>query len=271
MSSSHFKAFQKIEGDRKKGLLIIADHASAGLPGEYGSLGLDQKQLQRHIAYDIGVENVTRRLAEKLNLPAVLSTFSRLLIDPNRGADDPTLVMRISDGDMIPGNARIGAEEIERRRDSYYLPYHKAVADELIAIENEARIDAAAILSIHSFTPVWRGVPRPWEIAILWDCDPRFAKPLICSLEEDDALTVGDNEPYDGALLNDCMFQHGTSKGRAHALVELRQDLIDSDVGAEDWATRLSKAVEPLLDDQKLFQKEFFQSRAVAKAGGHHT
>ena len=262
---SAFSAYERIEGDRTKGLLIIADHARADLPSSYGTLGLGSDQLSRHIAYDIGVRSLTLKLAELLQVPAVLSTFSRLLIDPNRGSDDPTLVMRISDGALIPGNARIADNEIEARKRSFYLPYHQAVADELTAIEDVIDGEAAVILSIHSFTPVWRGEKRLWEVAILWDSDPRFAVPLIDGLKSDKSLTVGDNEPYDGALLNDCMYQHGTSKGRAHALVEMRQDLIGDDAGATLWANKLSDAVRPLLSNKSLYEETYYPSRALEK------
>ena len=119
----------------------------------------------------------TRRLAARLGAPALLSTFSRLLIDPNRGADDPTLVMRYSDGAIVPGNARVDADEIERRRRLYWAPYRDAIHAEIEAML--ATGHPPAIVSIHSFTPFWRGVPRPWKVGVLWDADPRLAEPLI--------------------------------------------------------------------------------------------
>ncbi|MGH7751159.1 MAG: N-formylglutamate amidohydrolase, partial [Candidatus Dormibacteria bacterium] len=106
---------ERIEGSLEAGVLFLCDHAANALPKAYGTLGLAREQLDRHIAYDIGAAWITRRLARSFGAPAILSRFSRLLIDPNRGVDDPTLVMRLSDGDIIPGNAIIGAEEIEYR------------------------------------------------------------------------------------------------------------------------------------------------------------
>src|SRR5258707_10913007 len=160
MAQAAYPAFEVIPGALDSGALIICDHASSAIPQGYCTLGLPREALERHIAYDIGAADVTRALAGILGAPAVLSTYSRLVIDPNRGLDDPTLVMRYSDGAIVPGNARADAEEIERRRRLYWAPYRDAVHAEI-----EARLTAGqppAVVAIHSFTPVWRGVPRPW-------------------------------------------------------------------------------------------------------------
>ena len=122
-----FQPYEIIEGDYDKGMVLLADHAMNLLPQAYGNLGLPQAAFERHIAYDIGVEGLTRKLAASLGVPAVLGRFSRLLIDPNRGEDDPTLIMKISDGAVVPGNHPITDEEWERRLDSYHRPYHNAV------------------------------------------------------------------------------------------------------------------------------------------------
>ena len=173
----------------------------------------------------------SRVLAAELGAPALLANFSRLLIDSNRGPDDPTLVMRLSDGAIIPGNARVDAEEIARRKADWWEPYQAAIS---------ARIDAMiaggappALVSIHSFTPAWKGVPRPWQVGVLWDRDPRLARPLLDALAREGDLVVGDNEPYDGALAGDTMHRHGTRRGLAHALIEVRQDLIAGGGGAD--------------------------------------
>ncbi|TCT13298.1 putative N-formylglutamate amidohydrolase [Tepidamorphus gemmatus] len=237
-------AYETIPGDPATGWLLVCDHASNWIPERYAGLGLPPEELERHIAYDIGAEGVTRRLAARLGAPAVMSRFSRLLIDPNRGDDDPTLVMRLSDGAVVPGNARIDAVERNYRIRTFYDPYHRAVT---------AAIDAAlaaghppAIVSIHSFTPFWRGVRRPWEIGILWDEDPRLAVPMIELLRADRSLTVGDNEPYSGRLKGDTMYRHATLRGLAHALIEYRQDLIADAEGQAHWAARTAAVLERL-------------------------
>lgn len=236
---------EMIEGSPASGALILCDHASNAVPPDLGDLGLPSVEFQRHIAYDIGAAAVTRALARRLGAPAILTRFSRLVIDPNRGRDDPTLVMRLSDGAVVPGNARVGAAEIERRIARFYDPYDAAVA---AAIERAlAAGHPPAIVTVHSFTPIWRGCPRPWHVGILWDADERFARPLLEGLAAEEGLVVGDNEPYDGALAGDTVDRHATARGLANALIEIRQDLIASDDGAEDWADRFARLLAPLL------------------------
>lgn len=254
-----FAPFERIDGPASAGLLLICDHASNALPPGYGSLGLGAAAFQRHIAWDIGAAGVTRKLAARLGAPAVLSTFSRLLIDPNRGADDPTLVMRISDGAIIPGNARIDEAEIENRRARYWRPYRDAVAAEIEAMLASGIVPA--IVSLHSFTPVWKGVPRPWHVSLLWDVDQRLARPLIDALGAERDLVVGDNEPYDGALQGDTMYDLGTMRGLPHVLVEIRQDLIADEAGQTEWAARLAQELAPILAEPDLHRIEKHATR----------
>lgn len=255
-----FEPVEHIEGPADAGLLLVCDHASNALPPEYGSLGLGAEAFERHIAYDIGAAGVTRRLAKLLDAPAVLSRFSRLLIDPNRGADDPTLVMRISDGALIPGNARIDAAEIAKRREKFWRPYRDAAIAEVERMTASGKIPS--VVSIHSFTPVWKGAPRPWHVALLWDCDPRLAKPLIAGLAGAGDLVVGDNEPYDGALNGDTMYELGTSRGLPHALFEIRQDLIADDKGQQAWAERIAQELRPVLADPSVHRVELHPTRS---------
>ncbi len=261
-----FSAVELVEGPRDAGLLFLCDHASAALPAEYGDLGLPATALQRHIAYDIGAADVTRALAAKFNAPAVLTGFSRLLIDPNRGADDPTLVMRLSDGAIVRGNAGVDAAEIARRIALYWQPYRdrvRALLDEMAAVG-----PVPAIVSIHSFTPVWKDHERPWQFAILWDKDPRLAVPLIGGLRAQGHV-VGDNEPYDGALLGDTLHEHGTSRGLAHVLIELRQDLISTRAQAEYWAEALVGPLAASLSSPDVHQIKHYGSRADLRAHPH--
>jgi predicted N-formylglutamate amidohydrolase len=209
-----------------------------------GDLGLPESQFQRHIAYDIGAAAVTRSLAKRLDAPALLTRFSRLIIDPNRGRDDPTLVMRLSDGAVVPGNAKVDEAEVQRRIARFYDPYDAAISD---AIHKAmAAGHPPVIVTVHSYMPVWRGWPRPWHVGILWDADDRFAKPLLDGLMAEEGLVVGDNEPYDGALAGDTIDRHATIRGLANALIEIRQDLIASDEGAEEWAERFARLLKPL-------------------------
>lgn len=239
------ETFTTLPGRLDSGVLVLCDHASNALPKGYGTLGLPPQELERHIAYDIGAEGVARQLAAALGAPAVLTHYSRLLIDCNRGLDDPTLIMRLSDGAVVPGNSALDLEEREKRVRLYYEPYHTEI-DRLIGAALGAGI-APILLSIHSFTESWRGRQRPWHAAVLWDQDPRLARPLLDGLGAEPELVVGDNQPYSGRLEGDSMWRHGTLRGLAHAIVEVRQDLIRSEAGQREWAERLTGIMRSLL------------------------
>jgi len=245
-------SFEKVPGALDSGALIVCDHASNAIPPELGTLGLEREALDRHIAYDIGAAETARALAALMGAPALLSTFSRLIIDPNRGLDDPTLIMRYSDGAILPGNAYIDAAEIARRGASYWAPYRQEIAAAIDAMT--AAGEPPALISIHSFTPVWRGVLRPWKIGVLWDRDGRIAKPLIEALLAEPDLRegeVGDNEPYGGGLPGDTIDAIATSRGLANALIEIRQDLIAEGTDALAWAERIARLMAPILADRR--------------------
>lgn len=233
-------SYEIIPGRSDAGLILICDHAVNALPGAYGTLGLERRELERHIAYDIGALGVTKGIAQALGVPAISTRFSRLLIDPNRGLDDPTLIMRISDGAVVPGNRHLDEVEREKRVRAYYEPYHLAI-DTMIETCTAAGVPPV-LLSIHSFTDNWKGVARPWDAAILWDRDHRFAVPMLEALRAERGVVVGENEPYDGKLAGDCMWQHGTRRGLAHTIIEVRQDLIRTPEGQKAWAQRIANA-----------------------------
>jgi predicted N-formylglutamate amidohydrolase len=256
-------AFEAISGALDSRALVICDHASNAIPAAYGTLGLKREALERHIAYDIGAAEVTRALAALLGAPAVLSTYSRLIIDPNRGLDDPTLVMRYSDGALVPGNAYIDAAEIGRRSERFWAPYRQQIATTVDAMM--ATGEPPALISIHSFTNVWRGFSRPWKIGVLWDRDNRIPTPLIEALLAEPDLSaddVGDNEPYDGALAGDTIDAIATSRGLANALIEIRQDLITEKKSALAWAERIARLLRPILADPRSREPEDFGTRA---------
>ncbi|MCC6917673.1 MAG: N-formylglutamate amidohydrolase [Alphaproteobacteria bacterium] len=243
--ASDEQAFEIIPGPAASPLIFCCDHASNALPAAYGDLGLEPAQFQRHIAYDIGAAAMTRALAGLFDAPALLGRWTRLLIDLNRGPDDPTIVMRLSDGALIPGNARAGEAEFRRRIAQFHAPYHAALT---------AAIDAAlaagvapTLVSMHSFTPAWRNVPRPWHVGVLWDRDARLARPLLAAFEAEGDLVVGDNEPYHGALEGDTMWTHGTMRGLPHALIEIRQDLIAEPEGVARMSGIVARALRRAL------------------------
>lgn len=253
IASAEAVSHRVVGGRADAGLILICDHAENTIPEAYRSLGLPESELRRHIAYDIGARGVVERLAAALDVPAVFSRFSRLLIDPNRGTDDPTLVMRLSDGAIIPGNRTLSAEERETRIAQWYRPYHAAI-DAVIDVAH-AHHPHPVLLSVHSFTEVWRGNIRPWQVGILWDADDRVAGPLIDTFVAEGDLLVGDNEPYSGKLRGDCMWTHGTQRGLPHALIELRQDLIGDDAGQAAWAERLARVMRRIAGRRGLAMK----------------
>jgi predicted N-formylglutamate amidohydrolase len=232
------KAFETINADARPELIFVCDHASNALPAEFGSLGLPPEIFHQHIAYDIGAAEVTRAFSHAFNAPAILGVYSRLLVDLNRGPDDPTIVMKLSDGAIIPGNAKADWPEIHRRIERFYKPYHDEIEREIARAR--ALSITPVIVSMHSFTPEWKGKKRPWQIGVLWsERDGRLAVPLMEELRREGDITVGDNEPYHGELENDCMAQHALRHGFAHVLIEIRQDLISDAAGIAKWTARL--------------------------------
>jgi predicted N-formylglutamate amidohydrolase len=228
------------------GLLFLCDHAANAVPAELGSLGLSSSDFQTHIAYDIGAASLTRALADRFGAPAILARWSRLLVDLNRGADDPTVVMKLSDGRVIPGNRMLDEAGVGMRVARFHAPYHDRIAAEIANARENSIVPV--LVSMHSFTPVWRGKTRPWHVGILWDRDSRLAKPLMARLAREGDIIVGDNEPYSGALENDCLYRHGTMNGLPHVLIEVRQDLIADPPGILRWATRLEQALRDAIE-----------------------
>lgn len=233
--------FEILGADRPGKWLITCDHASNHVPPLLlpEGLGISACDMSRHIAYDLGAAGLAAALAMELDSPAILTRFSRLVLDPNRGEEDPTLLMKLYDGTIIPGNRHADTAETERRMALLFRPYHAALA------QLAARQPDTAIVAIHSFTPCLRGrAPRPWHIGVLYShLDPRLSLPLIALLNAEDGLCVGDNEPYTGHLPGDAIDQHAIRVGRQNTLIELRQDLIATPQAQADWAARLAPLV----------------------------
>lgn len=236
--------FLIIGADRPARWLVTCDHASNRVPDAVngGSLGIAAADMARHIAWDVGAAGVTLALAERLDAPAILTTFSRLVIDPNRGEDDPTLLMKLYDGTIIPANRHADGAEVERRLNAFHRPYHAALA------ALAARRPDTAICAIHSFTPRLNGrPPRPWEVAVLYSHkDTRLALPLIERLRAEGYVT-GDNQPYNGHLDGDAIDRHALGPDRPNVLIEVRNDLIADEAGQTLWAARLAPILESLL------------------------
>jgi len=234
--------------------LVVCDHAGRKIPRRLGTLGLPEHELRRHIGWDIGAADVTRRLALLLDAQAVLCHSSRLVIDPNRKPGGLGSIPEISDGTFVPANQDLGAAEIRRRLATCFLPYHRAVARSIARLRRYSGIPA--VISIHSFTPIMQRGWRRWEVAVLWDEDDRLAAPVLEELRRDPDLRVGDNEPYSGGYpVGYTIPFHARRPGLPHVTFEVRQDLIDTESRAAAWGERLALILQPLLRDPALYHR----------------
>jgi predicted N-formylglutamate amidohydrolase len=235
------EAFEIVGADRPGPWLVTCDHATNRVPDWLGGdLGIAAEDMARHIAFDIGARGLALALGAALDSPVVASDFSRLVIDPNRGEDDPTLVMRLYDGTIIPANRHVGSAEVEQRLERLYRPYHAALA---------RLAEGRALLAIHSFTPCLKGrAPRPWHVGVLYShLDARLSRVVIDLLRHMPDLCIGDNEPYSGHLPGDAVDRHALSHGRHNTLIELRNDLIATPEAQQDWAARLAPVLRAAL------------------------
>lgn len=217
------------------GILVVSDHASNHVPADI-DLGIAPELLSQHIAIDIGVREVGALMAQNPGIAAFQATVSRLVCDVNREEHAPGVVSIASDGHAIPGNAIDHAAHLERL-DRFFHPYHRALAGLL------EECPQGLILSLHSFTPHLSTKPeevRPWQVGVLYNEDDRAARIAIPLLEAE-GLTVGDQQPYSGQLLNYTMNRHAEADGRPYLGIEIRQDQIADAAGQAVWAQRLSR------------------------------
>ena len=239
----------------KANVLLVCDHASNAIPAALGQLGLDADPLQRHVAWDIGTRKLAEHLSAHLDAPGVIAGYSRLVVDLNRSLEDESLMPPVSDGIAIPGNQQMSVEHRNQRIHEFFTPYRRAI-DEMLHGFRERGI-SPAFIAIHSFTPqMMEGDARPWQIGVLWDKDPRIPVPLMKNLRSrPENFVVGDNEPYSGKHPADYTIDHhAEAGGLPHVSIEVRQDLIDTEEGAERWATILHEALEDILADPELYQ-----------------
>ena len=222
-----FAPFRQLGTVRRGGIVAVVDHASNEVPPGI-ELGVAPEVMDKHVAWDIGAAGVAERMARRHGIAAHLARVSRLVIDFHREEDSPALIPETTDGHLVPGN--IGADR-ERRLAAYHRPYHAALGEWLDTAEPQL------ILSIHSFTPSLESNPssRPWEVGLLYNEDDRGARIAIPLLEAD-GLTVGDQQPYSGRLLNATMNRHAEAHGRPYCAIEIRNDLIAHERGQARWA-----------------------------------
>ena len=224
-------------------ILLTCDHASHAIPESLGTLGVSPRDLKRHIGWDPGALAVTLRLSKRFDATAILSGYSRLVIDCNRRPHSETSILTLSDGTPIPGNIGITSSDVDTRIETLFKPYHRAISTTLERIRQDGM--TPVFVAIHSFTPKLNGSPRPWHFGVLWDQDGRIARPLIEALRSDSSIIVGDNEPYSARDHFDYSQEfHASSKGLPSALVEIRSDLIRDRKGVELYAELLGNAME---------------------------
>jgi predicted N-formylglutamate amidohydrolase len=234
-------------------VVLLCDHASNAIPAALGTLGLDEAARSRHIAWDIGAAEVTRLLSEMLDAPALLSGYSRLVIDCNRAPDDPTSSRQISDGVIVPGNRGLDKAARGARADACYWPYHRAVTEAMERLS--ARDIMPVIVSVHSCTPVMKDFERPWHIGVLSNADRRMTDLVIAELSRDSALCIGDNQPYSGLDPHGYTIEtHALPDGRPNALLEIRQDLIDTQHGIRHWAALVGAALLGVLEHPAMIE-----------------
>jgi predicted N-formylglutamate amidohydrolase len=222
--------------------LLVADHAGRRIPRKLGDLGVSESELRRHIAWDVGIEPVVRFMAEELDAHAIMQPYSRLVIDCNRPFAADTSIATISEHTPVPGNVKLTAEEIAARQREIFMPYHDAIARELDRRAREAI--PTFLVAMHSFTPVYMGVARPWHAGILYNRDSRFAAFVLRLLREEDDLVVGDQEPYKVTDDHDHTIPvHGEQRGLPHVAIEIRHDLIETEADQRAWAKRICRVL----------------------------
>ena len=248
-------AFKVVNPDGGAEMLLVCDHASAAVPKSLNRLGLAEDVFEGHIAYDIGAAGVARRMSAVLDAQLVLAGYSRLTIDLNRPLGHPDSIIEESDGTAIPGN--VGLTETDRcdRIYSLFEPYHDAINRALMQIGKRGR--APALLSVHSFSPSFGSTPRPWDIGVLWNRDPRIAVPMMEKLKAR-GLHVGDNEPYSGRHLAYSIDKHGADARIANCVVEINQNQVCDETGITRWSEILSQVMGEILPIEGVHRFERF-------------
>ncbi|WFP78352.1 N-formylglutamate amidohydrolase [Mesorhizobium sp. WSM4906] len=245
--------------------VFTCDHASNFLPSEFGTLGLPVEDLSRHIAWDPGALPVAGRMAEALDATLVETCVSRLVIDCNRPLDAPDLVPPVSETTAIPGNTGLSEKQRAARVDLAWRPFHDTVAQ--IIERRLAHGQETRLVSVHSFTPVYKGRSRPWHIGIIHDDDRRLAAPLISALRRLSGVTVGVNEPYSPAdRVYFTLERHARSRGLACAMIEIRNDEISGETGQRKWADLLTGIFSNLEPEEARGSRQRVMGKSVQSA-----
>ena len=221
-------------------LVFLCDHSGRRIPARLTNLGVSQEDLKRHIAWDIGIEDVGRELSSHFDACLIMQPYSRLVIDCNRRPGSETSILAESDGTTIPGNQQPSADDIAMRVREVFDPYHRKISSQL-----DGRLDAGrhtVLVSLHSFTPVYADIPRPWHAGVLYNRNPGLSLAMFKLLDAEGDIVVGNNEPYNVTDETDYSIPvHGEQRGLLHLTLEIRQDLIANKVGQTAWAARLAR------------------------------
>lgn len=246
LDSSEPPPFTLEHAHGRSAYLLTCDHASNRLPSRLGCLGLGAEALATHVAWDIGAAGVARRLADALDAFLIMPNYSRLAIDCNRPPGSAQSILARSESTEIPGNRDVPGNEAETRANALFHPYHDRIRAELDARRGQGR--PAVLLAVHSFTPIYHGIVRPWHAGLLYGRDHRLGRVLLELLRAEPGLTIGDNQPYAASDLTDYAIPvHGEARGILHTGLELRQDLIPDADGQAAWAARLAPLLEQAL------------------------
>ena len=234
--------------------LLTCDHYGRLIPRALGDLGVAASELTRHIAWDIGIAGVAETLSKQLDAHLVAQRYSRLVIDCNRPPGAPSSIPVMSEATAIPGNEGITPDAALARRQLFFDPYHNRIREIIDARERDGM--PTVLVALHSFTPVYAGVARPWHIGTLYHRDTKLPPLLLKLLRDEGDLVVGDNEPYAVSDETDYAIPvHGEARGLMNTGIEVRQDLITDQAGQKQWADRLARIfgeIETTLRAQRL-------------------
>lgn len=220
--------------------LLLGDHGGKAVPRALAGLGLTDAERSRHIGWDIGVTALGTLLAERLDAVFIHQIYSRLVIDCNRDPAAPDAMPAISDGTVVPANAALDRAARDARTGAVHAPYHAAIGHEIV--RRTAAGQATWLVALHSFTPVMKGVARPWHCGILHNgANDALAKAMLGCLHAEGDLVVGDNQPYAMDTIDYTVPRHAFAAGLPYVEIEVRQDLLADDWGVASWASRLAR------------------------------